>query len=59
MAYGARRARARQTAGGNIKINGDRLREPMQKVTDKFKEHVGLTKEESFRVMAGPPMFQS
>ncbi len=57
MAYGA--YGAPRSAGGNIKINGDRLREPMQKVTDKFKEHVGLTKEESFRVMAGPPMFQS
>ena len=32
--------------GGNIKINGDRLREPMQKVTDKFKELVGLPKQE-------------
>ena len=52
MAYGPRRARrtagrrARRTAGGNIKINGDRLREPMQKVTDKFKEQIGLTKQE-------------
>lgn len=27
---------------GYIKINGDRLREPMQKVTDKFKELIGL-----------------